>query len=130
MRYIISLIMISAGALKLSSFNEFVVSIYQFGILPNQTILHSAVLIISIELTGGFLLLFGVWKKVIALLFVAMLAIFTIVILLNIFQGRYFDCGCFGSALPVRIGLWSIIRNILLIAALIVVYRTENNRSG
>jgi uncharacterized membrane protein YphA (DoxX/SURF4 family) len=117
--------MISAGVFKISSFPEFVFSIYQFDLLPVPFISYFAVLIIAIEVTGGFLLLFGIWRKQISIIFILLLSLFTAAMLINLFKEKTIDCGCFGPLLPNQIGWWSLVRNVILIALLYCIYEGD-----
>lgn len=123
LRYAVSIVMIMAGTFKIASFAAFVFSIYQFDLLPAPLVSYFALVIIFIEVAGGVLLLLGVWKKQISIMFILILSLFTAAILINLFEEKTIDCGCFGALLPNQIGWWSIVRNAMFIILLYAVFK-------
>jgi uncharacterized membrane protein YphA (DoxX/SURF4 family) len=76
-----------------------------------------------IEIALGALLVAGVARPVVALTAAALLAAFTVLLIMRLAQGRRPPCACFGAWSTRPIGAGSVVRNVVLIAlALVVVF--------
>jgi uncharacterized membrane protein YphA (DoxX/SURF4 family) len=69
--------------------------VYGYDLFPHETINIIAVIIPFIELIVGIALITGIYSRSAALLIIAMLLAFIIVISINVIRGHEFDCGCF-----------------------------------
>jgi len=76
----------------------------------------------TLELGSGLSLVLGVGTKAVSLLVAGMLAVFTLVLVVNLVRGNRPRCGCFGSIGSAKIGASSIYRNLAMLAAAGVVY--------
>lgn len=75
-----------------------------------------------LELLSALLLLTTGWGVVAgAVLAIALLAAFTLGIIVNLARGNRVDCHCFGSLSHKPLSWWSVVRNIALIALAAVV---------
>lgn len=69
-----------------------------------------------LELGLGALLITGVWRPVVAVLAAALVASFTVLLMLRLVQGRRPPCACFGAWSTRPVGFGSVARNVVLIA--------------
>lgn len=86
-----------ASMSKISYSAEFADTIASYQIVPYWAVNITAVLMPWLELVCGFLLIIGVRVKSAALLIGAMLAMFTVAIVINLIRGTKMGCGCFSS---------------------------------
>jgi uncharacterized membrane protein YphA (DoxX/SURF4 family) len=73
-----------------------------------------------LEIGLGALLATGVWRPVVAVAAAALLASFTVLLVLRLVQGRRPPCACFGAWSTRPVGLGSVTRNVVLIALALV----------
>lgn len=114
-RVILGLIFIYSGIIKIIDTQGFSNSIYNYKLLPDLLINFLAVILPWIELITGLLLLLGITIKENALIINALLIIFIIAIIINLFRGLDINCGCFGTGNGTKIGLTKLIENFLLL---------------
>jgi len=114
-RVIVGLIFIYSGIIKIIDTQGFSNSIYNYKLLPDLLINFLAVILPWIELITGLLLLLGITIKENALIINALLIIFIIAIIINLFRGLDINCGCFGTGNGTKIGLTKLIENFLLL---------------
>jgi hypothetical protein len=81
-------------------------------------------LLSPLELLLALFLIAGVLPKVIALVVVGLLVIFTIPMIINIAKGNQFPCNCFGQT-RAEIGVGTLSRNVVMIVlAMLLVLRS------
>jgi uncharacterized membrane protein YphA (DoxX/SURF4 family) len=68
-----------------------------------------------VELAVGALLVVQLARPLVALVAVALIAVFTVVLVVRLAQGRHPPCACFGRFSARPIGPWSVVRNVVLI---------------
>jgi putative oxidoreductase len=120
-----------AGVLKIQNPSEFAINVASFQILPNLLISSMALALPPFEIITGGLLIIGVARRPAALGIVVLSAIFLIAIAAALARGLTIDCGCFGTGAPSRARMWlDFGRDILLVAAGIMVYRFSGYRSA
>jgi uncharacterized membrane protein YphA (DoxX/SURF4 family) len=73
-----------------------------------------------LEIGLGALLASGVWRPVVAVAAAALLASFTVLLVVRLVQGRRPPCACFGAWSTRPVGLGSVTRNVVLIALALV----------
>ena len=71
--------------------------VYGYDLFPYETINLIAVIIPFIELIAGIALITGIYSRSAALILIAMLLAFIMVISINVIRGHEFDCGCFSA---------------------------------
>jgi uncharacterized membrane protein YphA (DoxX/SURF4 family) len=69
-----------------------------------------------VEVALGSLLVTGVWRPVVAVVSAALLAAFTVLLVVRLVQGRRPPCACFGAWSTRPVGYGSVARNLVLIA--------------
>ncbi len=73
-----------------------------------------------VELVLGAVLITGVDRPVAAWTAAAVLAAFTVLLVVRLAQGRHPPCACFGARSAMPIGPWSVVRNLLLLALAVI----------
>ena len=105
--------------------------IFYYQLLPHGLINLLAITLPWIELITALALLLGRrYRAAAALLAIAMLAVFSAAMGINLARGVDISCGCFSSAAHHEGGLtgWNIARNVGLIALAAVVLLREKTR--
>jgi uncharacterized membrane protein YphA (DoxX/SURF4 family) len=121
-RLLLATVFFAAGVGKLRDRSQFVATLSAMGVGRGQA-LPLATVIPCIELlTGAALLHFG-FAAAGAIASLLMLAVFTAVTIISVWQGKALDCACFGSRAAEPLGLATLIRNaaLMFLAILLVV---------
>ncbi|MEJ2615151.1 MAG: MauE/DoxX family redox-associated membrane protein, partial [Ignavibacteriaceae bacterium] len=108
-------IFIYSGILKIIDTPGFSNSIYNYKLLPDFLINFLAIILPWIELVTGLLLFLGIAIKENAVIINALLIIFIIAIIINLFRGLDINCGCFGTANGTKIGFTKLFENSILL---------------
>jgi len=90
---------------------SFAVDVYNYKILPGFAVGLVAAMLPWLELTAGIMLVAGIRIRAAAFLVTAMLAVFTIAMLVNVVRGIDVDCGCFAA--DRSIGLISVAEDVV-----------------
>jgi len=96
-RLILGGLFIYAGIHKVANPHGFAMIVSNYKILPDTLITLLAVVMPWLEITAGFLLVAGVFKRTSALVLSSLLLVFMIAISINLIRGLNFDCGCFST---------------------------------
>lgn len=110
-------LLLGAALHKARGFREFVPTLAAYRLLPERASAAAAAAVIALELgIGAMLLAPALWTT--ALLgAVALLALYSAAISVNLLRGRrHIDCGCSGPARRQPLSQWLLVRNGLLIA--------------
>jgi putative oxidoreductase len=122
---------IYAGVIKLRDPSEFAINVASFSILPNLLISPMALALPPFEIITGALLIIGIARRPAALGIALLSAVFLIAIAAALARGLTIDCGCFGTGTPSRASMWlDFGRDVLLLAAALIVYRFGDSRRG
>jgi uncharacterized membrane protein YphA (DoxX/SURF4 family) len=116
LRFVLALVFIRAGVVKLSGLADFRAAVRNYQILPARLTGAAALGVPAAEVGAGTLLLLGVYPGITAACLAVLLAVFSVAIAVNLARGRVFDCGCGGTA-PQRISWRHVAVNALLAAA-------------
>lgn len=116
LRLVLGAIFLTSTVGKIRATSGFIQSIqqYGFGLLTPRLVRITARLLPSCEFALAVLLMVGVWSRVIGLLTVGLLIVFTIPMSIHLAQGNRFPCHCFGQT-GSTIGVGVLTRNTLLI---------------
>ncbi len=114
-RLLLAAVFAVAAAGKLSSRSRTIETLAEFGVAaslrrPIAIALPLAELAIAVALLPAATAAWG------ALAAALLLMAFTAAVARTLRQGREVDCNCFGSLGPSRIGRWTLVRNVLLLA--------------
>jgi putative oxidoreductase len=116
LRLLLGVLMMVAGALKLSDPSSFANEITNYRLLP-QLAPWLAVTLPTIEITLGLMLILAppTWRRAAALGTLTLLAVFTIAVGQVVVRGINVSCGCFGGNTgPVT--LLTVVRDALLLS--------------
>jgi uncharacterized membrane protein YphA (DoxX/SURF4 family) len=107
---------IYAGLPKILAPEAFALVVFRFHLLPDVLINVVALLLPWLEICAGLALLLPAWRRAGAAWLAGLLGAATAALALGLARGLDIDCGCF-TLQPGRshIGLWSLLRNALLI---------------
>jgi uncharacterized membrane protein YphA (DoxX/SURF4 family) len=119
-RFVLAAVFLLAGWAKLLRLTAFEDSVRAYRLLPNRLVRPVARLLPAIEILLGATLLLGVGLRPASVAVAVLLALFTAAIVWALMRRRDIACGCFGTSGPERIGPRLVIRNMLLLAAALV----------
>jgi uncharacterized membrane protein YphA (DoxX/SURF4 family) len=115
LRFVLALVFIRAGIIKLSDLADFRTAVTNYQILPGRLTGAAALAVPAVEAGAGTLLVLGVLPSITAACLAALLVTFSVAIIINLARGREFDCGCGGTA-PQTISWRHVAVNVLLAA--------------
>jgi uncharacterized membrane protein YphA (DoxX/SURF4 family) len=105
---------------KLRHVDEFIGVVAHYRLVPEVLARPMAWLIVALEGIVTLLLVTGLVPIAAAALAIVLLAAFAVAMTINLARGRtVIDCGCFQSALRQKVSVALIVRNLLLIGALL-----------
>ncbi len=96
--------------------DEFARIVYNYHLLPGQTINLFALLLPWVELVAGVLLIAGFWEKAAAVVIGGLLAVFIVALGNALIKGVNIECGCFSTTSRAKGPVQSlIVRDILML---------------
>ena len=113
------LIFLAAALPKIADLSGFAGSVHNFhleAIIPMAATNLLAMTIPWVELVAGLALVGGVRPRAGAIVYTALLAVFTIGVIQAMARGLSFDCGCFGKAGSATIGAKKLVENVAMTA--------------
>jgi len=125
-RIIVGIVFFVSAISKLISIDSFEIYIYGFGILKLNVAFFLARFIISLEIFFGVLLIVGIYIKKVILASIMMLSVFCAFILFLFLTENNEHCHCFGE-IEISHEL-SLLKNILLVALLLMSYHSHNSK--
>jgi uncharacterized membrane protein YphA (DoxX/SURF4 family) len=116
-RIVLAAVLAMAAFAKLRSLDEFVGVVHNYRVLPEFLVRPVAYALPPLEAAIALALLLEPTRRGAAIAAAALLAVFAVVMAVNLARGRVeIDCGCFAAALRQRIS-WALVgRNLALIA--------------
>lgn len=122
LRLVLGGVFIYASVYKVAEPEEFARSIYNYRMLPEETINLMAIIMPWLELICGILIIIGAFVRGSAALIGLMLLVFIIAISSALARGLDISCGCFKVGDGGRlVGLKTLIEDILMVAAVAVI---------
>jgi len=129
LRWIVALVFIYAGFMKILNPSLFAEQIDNYRMLPYWLVTITAVILPWLELLCGFLLIAGKWRGGAASLLTLLTLVFLIAIGSAMARGLDITCGCFGmTEAGSKVGWSKIGEDILLLALCGVVFYREAYR--
>jgi hypothetical protein len=126
----LSIICTTSAAMKFAGIGQFAAAVENYRMLPPLLVPLVVWFIPALESAAALGLLLETTRPAAALLMVALLAVFTGAIGVNIARGRReIDCGCFGPLLKQSLSGWLIARNAVLLGAALAVAIPARPRS-
>ncbi len=126
-KYLLFIIRLILGALfvysaftKITDLDYFAKSLYNYRLLPEESLNFFALIIPWLELTVGILLIIGIYVKESALLGTLLMTVFTAAIAIALARGLDIECGCFGTRDGSRVGILKIIEDVFMLLGFIL----------
>ena len=94
-RWLLGATFIYASSHKILAPAEFAKLVYGYNLFPGELINIIAIVLPFIELITGLALILGFYPRSAAIIIMAMLILFILILSINIARGYEFDCGCF-----------------------------------
>jgi len=126
-RLVLGFVFIYAAVTKISDPNGFSQAIYNYKLLPLFLVNILAIILPWVELSAGFLLVFGVSVKENSAIISGLLLIFILAVLISFFRGLDIECGCFGTVDGSKVGLQKILENVGLLILGIILIKFDSN---
>jgi uncharacterized membrane protein YphA (DoxX/SURF4 family) len=119
-RLLIGTVLISYGISKVKHFEESIVTIEEYKIIPKFLIKPFAFINITLEILLGLHLYMGLFQEVASFLAILLLTVYITAIMINLIKGRVnISCGCGGILGSKGISWWLVLRNVSFIVVLI-----------
>lgn len=120
----------ASGAMKLRDVELFEGSLANYQLTPRWMEKPLAYLLPMLECAAAAGLMLAWTRALAASTLLALLAIFTGAIAINLARGRRsIDCGCFGPALRQELSGWLLTRNLFLIVVAAIVFLPQTTRT-
>lgn len=135
--FLFALMLVTAGAHKLSDRLRFQGILAAYQILPSALIKPFGFLIPLLEVTLGLLWLITWRTDFVSFATAALLSAYTLAIAVNLMRGRiYIDCGCSfssgkgvgGAGTTQSLSVWLVLRNLVLVALALATTTEFGNR--
>jgi putative oxidoreductase len=113
------LIFLASALAKIADLSAFAGSVHNFHLEPVIPMVATNFLAMTIpwvELVAGLALVAGVRPRAGAVVYTALLVVFTIGVVAAMARGLSFDCGCFGKAGAGPVGAKKLAENLVMIA--------------
>lgn len=119
------LVFIFSGGVKIATLTEFAKALSAFRIIPEPLISLAAILIPTTEIFIGAAIVLGLRTALMSQLAVAMLVVFTAVIVVKLSEGAEISCACFGPLSNEKMSGATVWRNIILVFWGVLVFAFE-----
>ena len=123
-RWILGVVFIYAGSIKLLEPKAFAVLIEAYGLVPENLLLPASIAIAALEVAAGVGIFFDIEGSLAVI--AGLLVLFIAVLGYGIWMGFDVDCGCFGpddSEAGAIYDLWSpLLRDLAMLAAVAFLY--------
>jgi len=122
-RLVLGVTFIWASIDKIANPGGFADSIYNYRMLPHETINLMAIVMPWLELVTGILIIAGILMRGSAFWIGLMLLVFIVALSSALARGLDIDCGCFSVEGGHGVDMWLLLRDILMfLGALIVMF--------
>jgi uncharacterized membrane protein YphA (DoxX/SURF4 family) len=113
---VLGLLFAVAALAKLGDLGSFATQVHNYRIVPVATENLLALTLPWIELIAALALILNVRARAGAVVVTAMLAMFTVGVIVAMSRGLNFECGCFGTFDATRVGLGKVAQNLAMLA--------------
>ena len=118
LRLILGGILIFAGSIKILDMPAMADSILNYRMLPEASVNLAAMILPTLEILIGACLISGLLFHGALLAATGVYALFWLAVAWAASQGYDIECGCFGTAASMKVGLMALLRNTLFLAGL------------
>jgi uncharacterized membrane protein YphA (DoxX/SURF4 family) len=125
LRLIVGVLFVYASFEKILHPNQFAIAVRSYQIIPVSLSNLFSLSVLWPELVAGAFLIVGLFTRPAAGAILILTSMFTVAIGIVMFKGLVIDCGCFGPDGGTPVGPLSLIRNILLITACVLIMRYD-----
>ena len=116
----LTIVLLASGWAKLRAPARFRHSLSTFKLIPEGAAAASVVVVPVLELGLAALQWVPALQPAVNIAMAVVLAAFTVLLLQSLITGEEADCGCFGSSAPEKVSWFSVVRNIVLIALVVM----------
>ncbi len=130
LRIIMGTLFIYSGFFKALDLESFGRVIILYDISPEVLVPYAAIILPFMELVVGMLLVFGYRIKASALITILLMIFWIIIISINVYRGKNFDCGCFETSrfgLKEEIGISLIVRDTIFLIILFLIFQARQH---
>lgn len=114
-RMLVAVLLMAAGALKLTDRHTFVEVVRNFRVLPENLVGAMALMIPIVEVFLSLLLILGLLQQWSLIIASSVFILFGLAVAVNLLRGRRnISCGCFGGGRNHRLTWSLVVRNIVL----------------
>ncbi len=114
-RLILGALFIYSALTKITDVEYFAKSLYNYRLLPEETLNFFALIIPWLEFVVGLLLIAGIYVRESALLGTILMIIFIAAVGIALARGLDIECGCFGTRDGSKVGVLKIIEDIFIL---------------
>ncbi len=125
-RILVGILFVTSGILKLMDLGAFALAVQKFNVVPDSFARILATILSSIEFISGLMLLIGFRTRLAISIVAALLIIFIAAIIPIILSGEAVNCGCFGPSDYDKVGVWLLIRDVILLTLTLFIYSEES----
>ena len=123
LRYLISFVLLSAGAAKLADLSGFVAVLHSYRFFPAKIIWPVAVAVIAVELVLAFWLIRGRSLLLAAQASMALHGVYALWAIYMLSRGKpIFNCGCFGSLLARPLSWMTVFEDMVMVSLSCALY--------
>ena len=127
LRLILGLVFIYAGSIKIGDMPNMAQSIENYRLVPVVTTNILGIILPPIELLAGICLIVGLFYEGALTILTTLLIVFVIAVQSAIFRGLDIECGCFSTSDAEIVGIKVLLRDILLLLAVIPLWLSKNH---
>jgi len=118
-RLILGALFIYSAVTKIIDIDYFAKSLYNYRLLPEESLNFFALIIPWLEFIVGLLLITGIYVRESALLGTSLMILFIAAIGIALTRGLDIECGCFGTRDGNRVGVLKIIEDVFILLGFI-----------
>ncbi len=119
LRLILGVLFIYSAVTKITDLEYFAKSLYNYKLLPEESLNFFALILPWLELIIGLLLIGGIYTRESALLGTVLMILFIGAVSIALERGLDIECGCFGTRDGSRVGVLKIIEDVFILLGFI-----------